>query len=156
VRKDQPTSTALLVESDEQVMALLEFMLAREGYQLVSCADGRQADEYVRRSGPVDIVVLELVLPYKDGFELIRQIRSAPGWHNVPVVILSARRLESDIVRGLDAGANDYVTKPYSPRELIARIKRHTETAAVLGPAGNESTAASEGVDADVTEESVA
>lgn len=156
MRTEQATPTALLVESDEQVMALLEFMLAREGYELVSCADGRQADEYVRNSGPVDIVVLELVLPYKDGFELIRQIRSAPAWHNVPLVILSARRLESDIVRGLEAGANDYVTKPYSPRELIARIKRHAMTAASLGVSARQDAASQSVADEGEPTESVA
>ena len=70
--------------------------------------------------------MLELVLPYKDGYELIREIRESESWHDVPIVVLTARRLESDIVRGLDTGANDYVTKPYSPRELVARIRRHS------------------------------
>ena len=121
---DNPT--ALIVENDAHVMSLLTFMLSRELYNVVECKDGREADAYIREHPPVDVIVLELVLPYKDGFELIRQVRNTPAWRDVPVVILSARRLETDIVRGLDAGANDYVTKPYSPRELIARIRRHS------------------------------
>lgn len=120
--------TALIVENDDHVMSLLNFMLSRELYEVVECRDGRDANAYIRDNPPVDIVVLELVLPYRDGYELIRQVRHSPSWEKVPIVILSARRLESDIVRGLDAGANDYVTKPYSPRELVARIRRHSRT----------------------------
>ena len=127
---DAEQPRAMIVESDEQVMALLQFMLRREGYEVVSCADGRQAEAYIQENEPVSVVVLELVLPYRDGFEIIRRVRTTPAWARVPLVVLSARRLESDIVRGLDAGANDYVTKPYSPRELLARIKRHTQVAA--------------------------
>lgn len=118
------------MESDAQVMSLLQFMLSREGYQVLACNDGREAAAYIAEQPPVDVVILELVLPYRDGYELIRQVRESEAWAKVPLVVLTARRLESDIVRGLDAGANDYVTKPYSPRELIARIKRHTKTAA--------------------------
>lgn len=120
--------TALIVENDDHVMSLLTFMLSRELYDVVECRDGRDADAYIRDNPPVDIVVLELVLPYKDGFDLIREIRRSTSWRKVPVIILSARRLEGDIVRGLDAGANDYVTKPYSPRELVARIRRHSRS----------------------------
>ncbi len=119
----------MIVESDEHVMSLLEFMLERQGYEIVACADGRQANEYIESSPAVSVVVLELVLPYTDGFSLIRKMRDSEDWHNVPIIVLSTRKLESDIVRGLDAGANDYVTKPYSPRELMARIRRHASAA---------------------------
>lgn len=118
--------TALIVENDDHVMSLLTFMLSRELYEVVECRDGREAADFIRAHPAVDIVVLELVLPYKDGYELIREVRRSDTWQDVPIIVLSARRLESDIVRGLDAGANDYVTKPYSPRELIARIRRHS------------------------------
>lgn len=124
----QRKPTALVVENDDHVMSLLNFMLSRELYEVVECRDGREAHAYISENPPVDIVVLELVLPYRDGYELIRQVRDSATWKDVPIVVLSARRLEGDIVRGLDAGANDYVTKPYSPRELAARIRRHSRT----------------------------
>ena len=124
----QKKPTALIVENDDHVMSLLNFMLSRELYDVVECRDGREAYAYIREHPPVDIVVLELVLPYKDGYELIREVRNSETWHDVPIIVLSARRLEGDIVRGLDAGANDYVTKPYSPRELVARIRRHSRS----------------------------
>lgn len=120
--------TAVIVENDSHVMSLLTFMLSRELYEVVECRDGREAHAYIRDNPPVDIMVLELVLPYKDGYELIREVRSSETWHDVPIIVLTARRLEGDIVRGLDAGANDYVTKPYSPRELVARIRRHSRS----------------------------
>jgi len=120
--------SALVVEHSEHVLFLLEFMLSREGFDVIGCADGRAADTFIRENEPVDVVILDLVLPYKDGYELLRLIRHRtedPAWASVPVIVLSARKLESDIVRGLDSGANDYVTKPYSPGELMARIRRH-------------------------------
>jgi len=125
---DDRKLTALVVEHNEHVMFLLDFMLSREGYEVTSCADGNAADAFVRGNEPVDIVILDLVLPYKDGYELLRLIRSdpdCPDWERVPVIVLTARKMETDIVRGLDSGANDYVTKPYSPGELMARVRRH-------------------------------
>jgi DNA-binding response OmpR family regulator len=119
---------ALIVEHSEHVLFLLDFMLSREGYDVVGCTDGREADAFIRENDPVDIVILELVLPYKDGYELLRLIRNEPldaDWSDVPVIVLTARKMESEIVRGLDSGANDYVTKPYSPGELMARVRRH-------------------------------
>lgn len=123
-REIQPT--ALVVEDDEHVIYLLEFMLSRAEFRVVTAQDGRVAAEYINGADPVDIVILDLVLPYKDGFELLNLIRSRPEWSDVPVIILSARTLERDVVRGLEAGAIDYVTKPYNPRELMARVWRHT------------------------------
>lgn len=119
---------ALVVEHSEHVLFLLDFMLAREGYEVIGCSDGREADAYIRDHAPVDVVILDLVLPYKDGYELLHLIREEPDnsdWAHVPVIVLTARKMEYDIVRGLDSGANDYVTKPYSPGELMARIRRH-------------------------------
>jgi len=118
--------TALVVEDDEHVVYLLEFMLSRAGFRVVTAQDGRVAAEYISSADPVDIVMLDIVLPYKDGFELLSLIRSRAEWSGVPVIILSARTLERDVVRGLEAGAIDYVTKPYNPRELMARVRRHT------------------------------
>jgi two-component system alkaline phosphatase synthesis response regulator PhoP len=111
-----------VVEDDEHVGYLLEFMLSRAGIRVVMARDGRAAAEYIDGDEPVDVV-----LPYKDGFELLTLLRSRPAWSDVPVIVPSARTLERDVVRGLEAGAVDYVTKPYNPRELMARIRRHTQ-----------------------------
>ncbi len=120
--------SALIVEDNEHVVYLLEFMLDREGFRTTTCTDGREAADFITASEPVDVVLLDLVLPYRDGFEILNQIRGDERWREVPVIVLSARTMERDVVRGLEAGANDYVGKPYNPRELLARVKRHMRT----------------------------
>lgn len=124
-RNKQKAPSALIVEDNEHVVYLLEFMLDREGFRTTTCVDGREASDFIESNDPVDVVLLDLVLPYRDGFEILRQIRDDERWAAVPVIVLSARTMERDVVRGLEAGANDYVGKPYNPRELLARVKRH-------------------------------
>ncbi len=117
--------SALVVEDSEHVAYLLEYMLEREGFEVAVANNGRDAAEFVAELPAPDIVLLDVMLPYKDGFEIVREIRGSERWADTPVIMLSARSLEEDVVRALEAGANDYVMKPYNPRELLARIKRH-------------------------------
>lgn len=123
--EDQPT--ALIVEDNEHVAYLLEYMLKREGFDVLVANNGREAADYIENREACDIVLLDVMLPYKDGFEIVREIRASSSWGDTPVIMLSARSLEEDVVRALEAGANDYVVKPYNPRELLARIKRNIE-----------------------------
>lgn len=120
-----PLATALLVDDDEDIVYLLRLLLLRDGFIVHTATNGRDAQEFIASSKPTDIVLLDLMLPYVSGFELITQIRENRQWKNVPVIVLSGKVTEQDVVRVLDIGANDYVTKPYSPQELSARIKRH-------------------------------
>ncbi len=117
-------STALIVDEDDHVAALLEFMLQRDGFMTTRCAQGNEASRFIAENPPVAVVIQELVLPYRDGFELIAQIRGSSTWRDVPIIVLSSRNVEDEIVRAFKQGANDYVSKPYSPRELLARIER--------------------------------
>lgn len=126
--------TALIVEDSEHVAYLLEYMLAREGFDVLVANNGRDAADCIASEPARDIVLLDVMLPYKDGFEIVREIRSSERWRETPVIMLSARSMEEDVVRALEAGANDYVTKPYNPRELLARIKRHLADGARRGP----------------------
>lgn len=115
----------LIVEDDESIRDLLEFMLRREGYQTSLAVDGREATLAIDSGEVVPaLVVLDVMLPYIDGFQLIAKMRGAPGWKDVPVLMLTAKHGEDDIVKALDAGADDYVIKPFQPQELIARAKR--------------------------------
>ena len=123
--------SALVVEDSEHVAYLLEYMLEREGFEVAVANNGRDAAGMVTEQAPPDIVLLDVMLPYKDGFEIVREIRASERWADTPVIMLSARSLEEDVVRALEAGANDYVMKPYNPRELLARIKRHIASRAV-------------------------
>jgi DNA-binding response OmpR family regulator len=122
-------STALLIEDNADVAYLVQHMLKRDGFAVQTLTNGRDAQAYIAESKPTDVVVLDLLLPYIDGFELLAQIRESPSWKKVPVVVLSGKVAERDVVRAIELGADDYVTKPYKPLELIARIRRCTEAA---------------------------
>jgi DNA-binding response OmpR family regulator len=111
--------TILVVEDDQKTAALVVLYLEREGFQTIVAHDGRQALELARRHKPI-FVILDLMLPVLDGWEVCRQLRQLS---DVPILILSAREEEIDRVSGLTLGADDYVVKPFSPRELVARVK---------------------------------
>jgi DNA-binding response OmpR family regulator len=123
----------LIVEDDNKTASLVSLYLQREGYRTVVASDGAAALELARRENPV-AVILDLMLPKIDGWEVCRRIRE---FSDVPILMLTARGEEFDRVLGLTIGADDYVTKPFSPRELVARIKavlRRTTAAAGQGP----------------------
>nr|AFK79163.1 phosphate regulon transcriptional regulatory protein PhoB [uncultured bacterium F25-01] len=109
----------LLVEDDATLRSALAYNLRRDGYEVFLAADGEQALEEWARV-PADLVLLDVMLPKIDGFEVLRRLRQSSG---VPIVMLTARTDEIDRVVGLEIGADDYVTKPFSTRELLARVK---------------------------------
>jgi DNA-binding response OmpR family regulator len=111
--------TVLIVEDEQAIADLVRAYLARDGFSVTWVRSGEQALEELGRH-PVRLVVLDLGLPGIDGFAVCRRIRNRTG---VPILILTARDEEADRVAGLEAGADDYVTKPFSPRELAARVK---------------------------------
>lgn len=117
-------SKILIVEDDEHIAYLLEFMLQREGYTTIRAADGRVAEQLLEKNAPPLLVLLDVMLPYQDGFQLISKMRAKSEWKEVPVIMLTAKSHERDIVRALEAGANDYVVKPFQPNELLARVRR--------------------------------
>jgi DNA-binding response OmpR family regulator len=112
--------TVLVVEDDESITLGLEMNLSAEGYRVLSAADGEQGLA-MARSHEVDLVILDVMLPRLNGFELLRILRSER--RNMPIMMLSARGAEMDKVMGLELGAEDYVTKPFSLAELLARVK---------------------------------
>lgn len=115
---------AVVVEDDPDIGRLLQFILQREGFAVTLFTDGRVAAERLGGEPPPAIVMLDVMLPYVSGYELLAIVRKSPAWQKVPVLMLTAKSREGDIVRALDAGANDYVTKPFQPAELKARIRR--------------------------------
>jgi DNA-binding response OmpR family regulator len=116
--------TALVVEDDDQIVHILRFILEREGFEVSAAADGRSAEALIASLSPPALVTLDIMLPHTDGFQLLARIRATAGWEKVPVVLLTARAQEKDIVRALDAGANDYLVKPFKPDEFRARVRR--------------------------------
>lgn len=112
----------LVVDDEEDIQELVSYNLAREGYQVVCAGTGEKALE-IARSKPVDLIVLDLMLPGIDGLEVTRILKNEPETRSIPILMLSAKGEESDIVTGLELGAEDYVTKPFSPKVLVARVR---------------------------------
>jgi two-component system, OmpR family, phosphate regulon response regulator PhoB len=114
--------TILIVEDEMPLVTLLRYNLEREGFAALDAQDGEEALNIAREQRP-DLVLLDWMLPLMSGIEVCRQLRRNPDTREIPIVMLTARGEEGDKLRGLDSGADDYVTKPFSPSELIARIR---------------------------------
>src|SRR5437867_184980 len=112
----------LVIEDEKEIRDLVKYDLERAGFRVATAADGEQGLEAAYSSRP-DALVLDLMLPGRNGLEVLRELRSEPATHDLPVVVLTARGAEMDKLLGFEHGADDYVTKPFSPRELIARIQ---------------------------------
>ena len=119
----------LVAEDDPIVAKLLSHTLTRRGFHVHHASDGQQAARLVQSIAPVRVALLDLMLPYLSGFELIAQIRAIPFWTEVPIIVLTSMSQEGSVVRALDAGANDYIVKPFRPDELVARVRRFTTVA---------------------------
>ncbi|HVJ31248.1 MAG TPA: response regulator transcription factor [Gammaproteobacteria bacterium] len=117
----------LIVEDNEHAAYLLRTLLERAGYAVVVSPDGRDALAKLGSMDPVDAVILDLMLPYVSGYQVLMEARQSPKWRRVPIVVVTGRTLEMDAVRALETGANDFVRKPFSPEELIARVRRAIE-----------------------------
>jgi two-component system phosphate regulon response regulator PhoB len=112
----------LVVDDEEDILELVRFNLSREGCQVFCASSGEEALRLVRSETP-DLIVLDLMLPGIDGLEVTRRLKSDPNTKHIPIVMLTAKGEEADIVTGLELGADDYVTKPFSPRILVARVR---------------------------------
>jgi len=129
----------LTIEDDKDIVELVRYNLAQEGFQVAAALDGAAGLAQVRRAPP-DLLLLDLMLPKLSGLEVCKAIRREVSLNRLPILMLTARGEESDRVLGLELGADDYVTKPFSPRELVARVKallRRSETP----PAGDAAKA---------------
>ncbi len=113
--------TILLIEDDLSLVELVKYNLEKEGFTVFHAADGEEGLVMARERTP-DLILLDWMLPFVPGIEVCRRLRKAPDTANIPIIMLTARTEEGDRIRGLDTGADDYITKPYSPRELISRI----------------------------------
>ena len=112
----------LVVEDEKNILKIVTYNLEREGYQVSVAKDGEEALEKARREMP-DLVILDLMLPRVDGLEVCRQLRADTRTARLPIIMLTAKTQEADRVVGLELGADDYIPKPFSPRELVARVK---------------------------------
>jgi DNA-binding response OmpR family regulator len=122
--------TILIVDDEERLLRLVQAYLEQEGFRILTAKDGREALTSARAEKP-DLIVLDLMMPVMDGFEFLRRYRQEA---QTPVVLLTARVEETDKVVGLELGADDYVTKPFSPRELLARVRAVLRRAGMTAP----------------------
>ncbi len=127
----------VVVEDEPDILEAIEYSLVREGFRVVAATSGDAGLETVIREAP-DLVLLDLLLPGIDGLEVCRQLKMDPVTQKIPIIMVSAKGDESDIVLGLGVGADDYVTKPFKPKELIARVRAVLRRGAFRdGGAGN-------------------
>ena len=126
----------LVVDDEIYIVHILDFSLGMEGYEVLTALDGEQALERLKSDKP-DLIVLDIMMPKLDGYEVCRSIKSNPETRNIPVILLSAKGRNVDQKMGFDVGADDYITKPFSPRKLVERIN------AILGLTVTERSAPS-------------
>ena len=116
------SETILIVDDEEDILQLIQYNLAKEGYQTVTTTSGEQALFEAARRLP-DLIVLDLMLPGVDGIEVCKQLRAVEDTRQIPILMVTARSEEADIITGLEIGADDYITKPFSPKVLVARVR---------------------------------
>jgi two-component system alkaline phosphatase synthesis response regulator PhoP len=119
-----PLRDVLVIEDDPVVSRLVEHLLMRRGFSVHVATDGLQAQTLLKTLPRPSVVVMDVMLPYLSGFELISELRQTPGWDRVPVIMLTSKSQERDVLRAFDAGVNDYVVKPFRPEEFVARVRR--------------------------------
>ncbi|NTV52070.1 MAG: response regulator transcription factor [Candidatus Firestonebacteria bacterium] len=117
-----PKAKILIVEDDRDIAELIQYNLAKEGYTVVSANNGEKGFQLAKSSLP-DLIVLDLMLPGMDGLEVCKLLKAEPKTQGIPVVMLTAKSEESDVVTGLELGAEDYIAKPFSPKILVARLR---------------------------------
>jgi len=112
----------LVVDDEEDILELVRYNLSREGYKILCAASGEEGLKTARSENP-DLIVLDLMLPGVDGLDVTKRLKADDATRKIPIVMLTAKGEESDIVAGLELGAEDYITKPFSPKVLVARIR---------------------------------
>jgi DNA-binding response OmpR family regulator len=116
------SKTVLVADDEEDILNLVRFRLEREGYRVITAADGQAALELARSEGP-DLCVLDVMMPKLGGLEVLKELREDPRTASQRVILLTARAQDADVDQGFEVGADDYVTKPFSPQELRQRVR---------------------------------
>lgn len=116
------SKTIVIADDEPHVLRSLEFILKKQGYSVVTAVNGEEALERVKETNP-DLVFLDIQMPKMDGNSVLRHLRDDPNYQDLYIVMITAKGQEADRLNSLESGANEYVTKPYSPRKLIGRVK---------------------------------
>lgn len=121
----------LVVDDETYIVELVKFNLEKEGYRVIVAYDGIHALEMVREENP-HLILLDIMLPSMDGLEVCRTLKQDPNYNTIPIIMLTAKGEEFDTVLGLEMGADDYIKKPFSPREMVARVKARLRALKIL------------------------
>ncbi len=121
-------TTVLLVEDDNNMRMLLEHLLKRNDMQVISFEDGQSAVEYIQTNPPAELALLDLYLPFKNGFEILKELKKSESWENIPTVMITASDAGDDMEKAFRLGADDYIEKPIDTRKTIARINKFLKT----------------------------
>jgi CheY-like chemotaxis protein/cell division septum initiation protein DivIVA len=117
-------SRVLTIDDDPSICSIVRVVMEREGYEVDELHDGRAAVDFIEKNPPCAMVIVDLMLPFVDGLQVVRKIRATPDWREVPVIVLSSNSSEREIIDLFEAGASEYMTKPFSTLELAARARR--------------------------------
>lgn len=117
------SKTILAVDDERHIVRLVQVNLERQGYRVLVAYDGREALEKIAQERP-DLVVSDVMMPYMDGFELLRTLKRNPSTRDIPIILLTAKAMDADVAAGWQSGADCYLTKPFNPAELTAFVKR--------------------------------
>ncbi len=118
---DQPR--IMVAEDDPDMAHVISFLLRREGFHVDLVPDGREALRLIADGSHYDLVLLDVMMPYLSGLHVVREVRGLPGWEQTPIIMVSGKASEADVVVAIEAGADDYVVKPFRPKELMARVR---------------------------------
>ncbi len=118
-----PPITILVAEDEALMLKMLTYRLQKEGYHVITATDGKQALDFLRTSVP-DLVITDLMMPYHNGLEIVEFVKKSLG-PTIPVIVLSSAGQESSVVKAFDLGADDFAIKPFSPNELMSRVRKH-------------------------------
>ena len=125
----------LAVDDEKHIVRLVQVNLERQGYEVVTANDGREALEKVESEKP-DLVVLDVMMPYMDGFEVLQNLRRNANTRDIPVIMLTAKAQDADVFKGWQSGVDCYLTKPFNPMELISFVKRIFKSLEYMGDGG--------------------
>jgi DNA-binding response OmpR family regulator len=123
----------LAVDDEQSIVRLIEVTLTRKGYEVITATNGREALCVAETERP-DLILMDVMMPYMDGFEAMRHLKANEATRGIPVIMLTAKRHDADMIRGMESGAVSYLTKPFSPTELSALVEK------ILGQAGTGKT----------------
>lgn len=120
----------LVADDEKEILEIIQLYLEKEGYNVIKASNGNEALDIIKKGNDIHLAILDIMMPGIDGYNLLKEIRGA---YNIPIILISAKNQDSDKILGLDLGADDYLTKPFNPLELVARVNAHIRRVYKLG-----------------------